>query len=171
MSPLQKFYMFPSTATLIVCPSNLVSQWRDEMRKALPASTKFYSISGILDHRGLSWRDVMFADIILISIKFLSNSNYKNFLIKDFGKNEDTFDYEEGVYFARKMRTLILNVSTGLTERATTIDVKGQVNFEALYYHRIVFDEFHELEDVEKTSREMARNFKGDFHWGMTGTP
>ena len=115
MTPIQKFSMFPSKATLIVCPSNLVNQWKDEILKCLPQSIKLYTVSGIKEHRDLSWTDVMFADIVLISVKFLSNQNYKSFLVQNYGKNDEIIpESDQGVYFARKMRTIIPNVITNL---------------------------------------------------------
>jgi hypothetical protein len=50
------------------------------------------------------------------------------------------------------------------------IDHKAVVKLEALYYHRIVFDEFHELGGLHGATQAICGSVKGRYCWGMTGT-
>jgi len=43
--------------------------------------------------------------------------------------------------------------------------------FELFFWQRIVFDEFHELEAMDKRRRCMLQNLRSKYRWGLTGTP
>ncbi len=121
----------------------------------------------------MSWNDVIQADIIIISVSFLANQNYHKFLTQKYGKQitRRTFAFDRGPsvktsepYFASIMRKIV-------PMRKEVCDIPGEVNFEAVYWYRIVFDEFHELEIAERSARGIAKSLQGLYHWGMTGTP
>lgn len=128
-------------ATLIVCPSNIYKQWIAEAKKCNP-KFKIYGFSTILDHRKVSTQDIIEADIVVVSYQFLINSNYND----------------------RKRYC-------GLSINSIFNSVKGYVNIHHFHYHRMILDEFHELEATSKNVRESVKNFRADFVWGLTGTP
>ena len=162
MTALQKFAMFPSKATLVICPNNLVEQWRLEVVEWLPSDMLCITISKMKDLHDISWLDIVLADIVIVAIGFFENKSYMKMLQENYGKQAD--GQSGGFYFAETMRDIISNRDERVKER-------GKVNLEAFYYHRVVFDEFHELDQYKNVVKEIAKNFKGDWIWGMTGTP
>jgi superfamily II DNA or RNA helicase len=165
MPPEDKLIRLPSRATLIVCPSNLVTQWRDEVVKCLPKETKCIFISTIFDHRKVTWRDAMLADIIIVPVTFFANVNYQK-VLDGYNKplGPQRLEYWEN-YFAGTMKPLIRAGYQSFWNN------RGNVNLECLYYHRIVFDEFHELGQKPGFIKAIVSSLKGSSHWGMTGTP
>lgn len=128
-------------ATLIVCPSNIYKQWIAEAKKCNP-KFKIYGFSTILDHRKVSTQDIIEADIVVVSYQFLINSNYN-----------------------------VRKGYCGLNINSIFNSVKGYVNIHHFHYHRMILDEFHELESVNKNIRDSVKDFEADFVWGLTGTP
>lgn len=166
MSQDDREIRLPSRATLIICPSNLVNQWKAEVIKCLPADCKCIVISKIVDHRMVSWNDIMDADIVIVPITFLMNQNYHNLLAAHYnipmGHRKHT-RWEN--YFADTMRPIIQ------MKTASYFEAKGKVNLECFYYHRIVFDEFHELNATHSTTQAIVSGLKSNYAWGLTGTP
>lgn len=152
MTQLQKETRLPSLATLIICPSNLLAQWKSEVEKCLGHSKRVIVVAGIREHKKLSWFDVMFADIILVSCNFFINQNYQVMLTQEYQKpgwfemytvhRDKAFEY-----FEPTMRKLIVAARTSnfKNPNSSPLNDTGKVNFEAMYFHRVVIDEFHEV--------------------------
>lgn len=67
MTRFQKYAMFPSRATLVVCSNNLVQQWCDEIIKCIPqTSFNFLKVDCMEDHKAVSWKQCIEADIIVL---------------------------------------------------------------------------------------------------------
>lgn len=136
---LSKTYL-PSRANLIICPSNIYKQWLSEAKKCNP-NFKIIGFSTIHDHRKVSWKDMIDADIIVVSYQFLKNGSYSSI---DDATPEMARDY----YY-----------------------VKGAVRLSRIHYHRLILDEFHELEQTNKDIIGFVQNLHADYVWGLTGTP
>ena len=133
-----------SRASLIVCPSNILKQWTSEAKRC-NLKLKVFGLSTILDHRKISWQDVIDADIVVISYQFLLNTNYLKF--------------KKG------------NLFNMMSEMCDFANLKGRVDLHKLHYHRLILDEFHELESAGKEVKEFVHTFQADYVWGLTGTP
>lgn len=134
----------PSSATCVVCPSNLFAQLISEAKRCNP-NFKIVSISCIRDYQKVSWKDVVLADLVVISYQFLTNTNYLTHIanIHDFIYSRDSFN----------------------------LDVKGSVKLSMIRFYRIIFDEFHEMGHLTNKCQNFAKNLWADFCWGITGTP
>lgn len=73
-NPMDSISYLPSRATIVVCPSHLAAQWRLEALKCMP-NCKVKLLTTIIDHRKLSWNDVLLSDLIIVSLSFLQNNN------------------------------------------------------------------------------------------------
>jgi len=74
-----KEYM-KSSATLVICPSRLCSQWETEHMKFLQTDKydfRLLQLRTIKDYNKYTDDDYCNADIIYVSFKFLTNANYK----------------------------------------------------------------------------------------------
>ena len=61
-----------STATLVVCPSHLVAQWAGETKKFVKdGHLRIVKITTKIDHNKVTWRDMLTADLVLVSVQFL----------------------------------------------------------------------------------------------------
>ena len=63
------------------------------------------------------------------------------------------------------------NNLTRMCRHALFSHVNGFVNIHDFHYHRMVLDEFHELESASKQITESIKRFSADYVWGLTGTP
>ena len=133
-----------SRASCVICPSNIQGQWISEALKCNP-KFKVIGLSTILDLRKVSWIDVMKADIVVVSHQFLINSNYQK-VKKDFHSIAD--------------------------ETKNFLTTKGRVIIEKVHFHRIFYDEFHEILAAPKQQfKDHLCQFSADNIWGLTGTP
>lgn len=132
-----------SRASCIVCPSNIYKQWLGEARKCNP-KFKLYGLSNIHDHQKISWKDLMEADLVVVSYQFLVNSNYE------------------------KIQKGFVSVAE---ELAGHREDKGRIILEKVHFQRIILDEFHELSESKSSIQKMAQLLYGDYFWGLTGTP
>jgi SNF2 family DNA or RNA helicase len=130
--------------TIVICPANIHKQWLSETKKACP-SMKVLGLSTILDHQKISWRDVMEADLVIVSYQFLVNPNYHK-------------------------RVLSQRVSAEFEMRDHVND-RGRVVLEICQFHRAVLDEFHELESAKGSVMQfVSQSLRADFTWGLSGT-
>ena len=102
---------------------------------------KVYGLSNIHDHRKVSFKDLAEADIVVVSYQFLINSNY--------------------VAVRRKR----------YSSHKKLAEVKGRVLLDYMHFHRVIFDEFHEIPEANKYIVKALEALKGDYFWGLTGTP
>lgn len=137
-------FRVPSQATMVVCPSNLYAQWISEARRCNP-NFRIVGISCIRDYQKYSWKDLMLADLVVMSYQFLSNTNY-HLQLK--ALQNDTLHFVE-----------------------EELDVKGRFQLSKIHFYRLIFDEIHEMSYKSKNCIEMAKSLKADLHWGITGTP
>ena len=68
---------FEISATLVICPSQLIPQWENEITTRLSTKLKVISIALINQLRKLTYRDIINSDVVIISHQFLfTNTNY-----------------------------------------------------------------------------------------------
>ena len=48
---------------------------------------------------------------------------------------------------------------------------EGRVVLHKIHFHRVILDEFHELSEVQTAMKDAIKSIRGDYHWGLTGTP
>lgn len=148
-----------SRASCIICPSNICRQWVQEAQRCNP-SFKVYGISSMTDHLKVSWRDVVEADIVVVSYQFLMSVAYM---------------------------TVGSGLVSAVDEWADYADVKGRVVLDDFHFYRVLFDEFHELTtfdkricydsrycsfaDIEHSLQSVVGCLQADNFWGLTGTP
>jgi len=69
---------YSSTSTLIIIPSRLVGQWKEELQKIMIPNhdLRVYAITSIVEFRALNISKICNADIVLLSDRFLNNIKY-----------------------------------------------------------------------------------------------
>jgi DNA repair protein RAD5 len=77
LDPL-KFTYYPNTnTTLIITPSYLTEQWSSEIFKHTSPPLKHFIISNKKDHNTITYKDILTADIIIVSERFLRSKHYQ----------------------------------------------------------------------------------------------
>jgi SNF2 family DNA or RNA helicase len=136
----------PSRATLVVCPANLVKQWQQETLKCLGRGAICIVISKIIELRKYSWRDFMHADVIIVSVQFLTNKSYRDVLTEHYAMPVGKTGVKNwNEYFARVMEGKIANGYDSF------IDTVGIVN-------------------IDTVIQAVCGSLKGNYCWGLTGT-
>ncbi|KAJ3120687.1 DNA helicase rad5 [Nowakowskiella sp. JEL0407] len=136
-----------SKATLIVVPNNISKQWAEEFQKCLGKKANVLQIRGKREYEHTSIEDIVNAEIIILTYNFLNNPLYSG--------NER--EYERELMYRGK-----------ITKDKTSM---GRYSFSWFHFHRIVYDEFHEINDRPKYIQKRIRFMSAEYIWGLTGTP
>ena len=134
---IPKDFLFPSKATLVVCPSQICVQWQEEIIAHISKDLNLYVISTIREHKKLTFQKVMEADIIIVTSQFLKNKNY--FRLGGYGSDSPkTYEIEVRYnIWIKEIRNILRETpDQGLSQ--------NQPILELFHWKRIVFDEGHE---------------------------
>jgi SNF2 family DNA or RNA helicase len=77
LDPLEFTYYPKSNTTLIITPSYLTEQWSSEIFKHTSPPLKHFIIGNKKDHGMLTYNDILTADIIIVSDRFIRSKHYK----------------------------------------------------------------------------------------------
>lgn len=160
-----------SRATLIICPTQLVNQWINEFKKVidpnydltiLPCFTKTH-------FNKLTYQDILDCDFVVTSYNYLLNNCFllplltplklkKSILLKG-------FDNIKANEYIKKIGKDIKNDYESL--------FKKNPNLIAIKWHRIIIDEFHEIETNKKIAgvKNIIKLFDSKYKWCLTATP
>ncbi|KAJ3126466.1 DNA helicase rad5 [Nowakowskiella sp. JEL0407] len=137
-----------SKATLILAPNNIVSQLTKEFEKCLGRTVKTINLYGKRVYESTSIEDIMNAKIIVATYNFLKNPCYCKRLI-----TADKFENRIEVLSSEQY------------------EVEGGYSLSWFHFHRIVFDEFHEIPDRHKIIQNQIQLLSAEHMWALTGTP
>ena len=137
---------FQSPATLVVCPSQLVNQWAQEITKN--TNLKVKTAATAAQHKKLSYKSLIENDVIIISSRYLiANVSYRELISR-----RENVDKGKSLHF----------VGGDLTPEISY----SQPIFHLVGWHRIIIDEAHEIvPDFE------YHKYKSNFRWYVSGTP
>eukprot|EP00397_Hematodinium_sp_SG-2012_P004112 GEMP01004123.1.p1 GENE.GEMP01004123.1~~GEMP01004123.1.p1 ORF type:complete len:1077 (+),score=243.78 GEMP01004123.1:175-3405(+) len=182
---------FPSAATLILVSKNLLFQWPSEIKRFLTTNEKIIVIKNVCDLKLLTVAELQNAFAVVCNFQLFysvpyrkrmlelsgegSNSVLENwsyqttsinrfnlrYFTKQFIANCERDDRRDGVQWIPWKKKL-----TGTTHYG---DMKYPV-LEQFYWHRVVFDEFHEVEAMGADQHLALQNLLGHTRWGLTGT-
>ena len=160
-----------SRATLILCPSHLIKQWKSEIVRC----NKDLIVLTILtknDYAKITFDNFINADIIITSHQFIMNFKfYPSLYYRDCTPSNMNFDDR-----------LVLIKQT-LLDKLSTLDFESvkkleQPIFEFFNFHRFILDEGHEifssLLSTHAINYYMIRwvtNISVNYYWYISGTP
>ncbi len=167
-----------SRATLIICPNTLCGQWKREIEKVLNTETiKVLSLLTKTHYDKYTYQDYIDANFIIISFNFLLNDTF----LEEITENEFYFNIRKklsnaGIHdkqiFYDKINQVIQNEKNKLTEDFL---MKKRANLFLINWHRIIIDEFHEINTPNKTNylneMHLIKNFTTTYRWCVSGTP
>ncbi|KAJ3287887.1 DNA helicase rad5 [Rhizoclosmatium sp. JEL0117] len=150
---------FKSKATVIFVPNNIASQWMTEIKKWFGSSINAIEIKGKRGYETTRLKQILECDIVIVSYNFLTNNSYIAGKITSKSRTLNT--HSPGTNFSVKetAQRFIDNLPA------------GKFAFSWIHFHRVVFDEFHEIDDKHQAIKTQLEIMKGDVMWGLTGTP
>jgi SNF2 family DNA or RNA helicase len=159
-----------SRATLIICPNQLCGQWKREIEKMVSSNLTIISILTKVHFDKYTYQDILDADFVIISSAFLENKCYIDKITKGISTNKNYLKSTE--FNVKTLATQIDKMGEDIYNNPL-IFFETNVNILALYWHRIVIDEFHEIFTVDKFKHvgNILPIFKATYKWAVTGTP
>lgn len=150
-------YYFKSNANLIICPNQLADQWVREYYEKFKQD-QLYSKRVLLivtydQYSNLTFSDILFADIIVVSYNFLLNTNYNKI------KSRNIIDILNEIN--KKPQNSILN-----TMNVFNPELNILTNF---YYNHIIIDEYHEA--IGSKLIEQICSLQSIYKWNISATP
>ncbi len=159
---------YASRATLVVCSSHLCEQWKEETKKHFPTSWKVVLIVDKRSHRKYSYKNIIKADLVIVSSAFLVGSYYKEFLVP------------RGSVHGKIPHTCVQFRKAALSSHSRTTRCSN-VCFEMVYWNRIVLDEAHESLSTRRRGQSsdtlvysmtsnIMEHLHSRFRWAVSGT-
>jgi DNA repair protein RAD5 len=182
-----KNYKIYSKATIILCPSHLIMQWKSEAIKCDP-TFKIITIMTKKDHEKLVFEDFINADIIITSHQFLMNFKYYPCLYyrkitpsmyRSLARTIEINKYLNENILLNQYNTytqdeiIFVNTSTFNDIKSISIPI-----FEFFYFHRLILDEGHEIFgemlsniSLSKYMSEWLNQLDINYYWYVSGSP
>ena len=175
--------IIPTFATLIVCPQNLLKQWKGEFLKFsnLKLGTELIAIESKLQWNQLTYYQLMHAKVVLVAEAFMDTSN-ENFYYGDPMLYSDVRE-QNGLPPKNRQKLSELKLRTAYTTLATLASFSEQqietflhqspVVLHLMFFNRVIYDEMHRFSTKNKKTsfKNVMRHLKAEFYWGLTGTP
>eukprot|EP01130_Rhizamoeba_saxonica_P013433 TRINITY_DN5737_c0_g1_i3.p1 TRINITY_DN5737_c0_g1~~TRINITY_DN5737_c0_g1_i3.p1 ORF type:complete len:848 (+),score=182.16 TRINITY_DN5737_c0_g1_i3:172-2544(+) len=150
-----------SRASLIICPSQLCRQWKEEIQKSLDKKLKVHVVTTMRQHKSITGNDVVNADVIIVSFQFLKNRNY--------------------IYYGQDVEKKSVRVTTWCDKRIWLPSYRKNIGTDGLLqntnplleffqYQRILLDEGHEIVADNYYAGALSL-FHSNYRWYITGTP
>ena len=166
-------YKLHSRATLILCPNHLCGQWEREIEKMVEEDcANVIMMLTKKHHDKYTYQDVLDADFVIVSYNFLDNKSFTSEWISKITTRKTISKYpwtdQEKVtlqsVFRENGSKLVKNIGDALD--------KKNIQFQYINWHRVVIDEFHEINKVAYMHiTNIIPYINGTFRWGVTATP
>lgn len=152
----------PSKATLIICPTNIASQWENEFNHCLGSNLGGLNIIKITTKTQMNkynFSKLINADVIITTFDWLSHNNHigANFVKKSKYYDDISKQKQDKLHHGDKYH---------LYRNPCLLFIK---------YHRIIYDEFHEKINTNHSQDSMLYIIKNCLRsqlvWGLSGTP
>jgi len=169
--------LFKSNASLILCPNQLCDQWVREYYERFKQNEQSKRVLLIVtydQYHNITFGELLFADIIIVSYDFLRNTNYlKRGNINRWSSRQNISEVLDDIdneicdnlsELSFEDETLDLSVTRILDKFNVKLNILD--NF---YYQNIFFDEQHEIKDG--TFNDTLKLFNSKYRWNITATP
>ena len=161
-----------SKASLIICPSHLVKQWKTEIKRCMPKANVICILTKN-SHSGLKFKDFVNADIIITSHQFIMNFKYYPTLHYSF--------YCSAGAASSYGRLNILNTKIDIMIHEKLyedlIEMENPI-FEFFNFNRLIVDESHEIfggllssQTLTKYMTDWLLGISAKYKWYVSGTP
>jgi SNF2 family DNA or RNA helicase len=153
----------PSTATLVVVPPHLLSEWMKEIKKHfMVGSLQTLCIERLSDLESTTVEALTSVDIVLVSSRLWESPHYQQLIgMRKHGPRD--------IRYLDAVRTLCEGRYWTTRPREREL---GRKAIERFLWNRIISDEAHELYALEDRLWALpVNNLRSRIRWGLTGTP
>ena len=167
-----------SKATIILCPSHLTTQWKNEITKCAP-NLKILLILTKRDHEKLIFDDFLSNDIIITSHQFLMNFKYYPSLHYRYVTPASYQLCQRAFEILKHLKEKIYLNQTNISEEL--YNAIKQINtpiFEFFHFHRLILDEGHEIfgemlgnQALSKYMSDWLNEIDVNYNWYISGSP
>ena len=160
-----------SKATLIICPAHIISQWQHEIKKTIK-DIKVITIITKPTHNKITYKDLINADIILVSFQFITNNKYYS--------KRYSYDEMARLYLTVTSDRIEYNINELLNTISDITVYDKDIRFELINFHRIIIDEGHEvlsnneydkLTNIPVYFQTWLEHLVSKYKWIVSGTP
>lgn len=150
-----------TNASIIICPNHLCDQWVQEYYSKFNNNNRVVLIVTGDQYSNITFSDLLFADVVVISYNFLLNKICNDTVYKR--KLESVFS----------KYGFTLNRHLTLQEKKDLLMSKDLVFLHLFYWNRVILDEVHEIQNMPKANalKEKISNFSSIYKWNISGTP
>ena len=192
-APLDEQSFLPARGTLIVVPSNLYDQWLREIAKFIMPNGSFpgklqkgwspqscpwriFAMSNVVPLKTVTAQQLAQADVVICSYRLLFSEIYRKRRNEINGGSSALFELAEST---RDLMSGRASVVSGYKKPGTDAAPAEASSWQELvfpvlemfHWHRVVFDEFHELECCDPAQQNSLQHLRAHHRWGLTGTP
>lgn len=150
-----------TNASIIICPNHLCDQWIQEYYSKFKNKHRMILIVTSDQFDNLTFGDILFADIVVISYNFLLNKRYKPLPYCNLTS-----------FIGEKIGVDILGNMT-IENKRSLLNSKALTYLDLFYWNRVVLDEVHEIDNMMRSSvlKSSILSLKSIYRWNVSGTP
>jgi len=150
-----------TNASIIICPNHLCDQWIQEYYSKFKNKHRMVLIVTSDQFDNLTFGDLLFADIVVISYNFLLNKKYKPLPYCNLAS-----------FIGEKISVDILGDMT-IENKRSLLNSKALTYLDLFYWNRVVLDEVHEIENMMRSCvlKSTILSLKSIYRWNVSGTP
>ena len=160
-----------SKASLVLCPSHLLTQWTSEINRCCP-HLKTLVIATKTNYDNLTFDDFINTDIIITSYQFIMNFNfYPSLYYNKCTASNFNFNHKLSL-----LKSTLNNIIT--TKTYNEIKKHSLPIFEFFDFHRLILDETHEIFGNMLPNRAQSdymsswvSSIDAENYWYVSGTP
>ena len=151
-----------TNASIIICPNHLCDQWVQEYYSKFNSSHRVVLIVTSDQYDNVTFGDLLFADIVIVSYNFLMNKKYK-----ETGFN----NYQNTTYISSKVGFNIYDQMND-DNKLTLLNCKTLSILNLFYWNRVILDEVHEIQNMKCIGfKNKIRRIQSVYKWNISGTP
>lgn len=163
--------MFKSGATLILCPNHLTRQWVREIGiMTSKTGLKIVEILTKSHFEKYTYLDLLEADFVVVSYTFIGNYCFAKKYITELSTSKSY--HKSTNWNVNSVASLFKKMAEKLISDPASL-FSTEALFPLIYWYRVVIDEFHEPQVVDKYLyvKNIIPTIKGKHKWVVTGTP
>lgn len=167
---------FKTNSSLIICPNQLCDQWVREYYDKFNDNNlnkRILMVVTMDQFNNLTFGDILFSDLIIISYSFLSNNQYKYYCNLNHFSVFSLPNENDDNYLLNNIIDVYEESCKWVSDPLTLLNSNKFKSFNNFYFNSINLDEFHEILNMPKRCQlnNTLSSLSSLFKWNISGTP